>query len=47
MKNIIEYEIKKLIDRFIVILVTISLNKKIKNPTVIAINRTLKKFSFL
>ena len=46
-RNIIRYDRKKFMDKLIVNLVTISFNKKIKNPTEIEINKTLKKFSFL
>ena len=38
---------KKFIDKLIVNFVIISFNKKIKKPIDIAINNTLKKFSFL
>ena len=46
-KKIIKYDKKKFNDSVIVNFVIISFNKNIRKPTVIAINKTLKKFSFL
>ena len=46
-KNIRIYEIIKFIDKVIVNLFITSLNRKIKNPVKIEINKTLKKLSFL